>query len=166
VAGLVHLARRFAGSLSPRPLDPVDDDWARRHLLPGEVALWQRMTRADRKHAAGVARVVDERLGPGTSRPVLAAALLHDVGKVESGLGTFGRVAATVAGRRRAASWTGGVRGRIGAYLRHDELGARLLEQAGSDPVTVAWARDHHRREADWQVPVLVGRTLRDADDD
>lgn len=125
MAGPIHLARRFVGSLSPRPLDPADDAWARSHLLAGERALWQRLSRADRKHAAGVAREVVRRLGPGTSRQVIAAALLHDVGKVDAGLGTFGRVVATV-----------------------------------------AWAREHHRAEADWTVPAPVGRALRAADDD
>lgn len=162
----LHLVRRFLGSLSPRPLDPADDAWAREHLLAGEEALWARMSRADRAHAAGVAREVDRRLGPGTARPVVAAALLHDVGKVEADLGTFARVLATLVGRRRAAAWRGGVRGRIGAYLRHDAIGADLLHEAGADPLTVAWARDHHRPEPEWSVPVLVGRALRAADDD
>ena len=89
-------------------------------------------------------------------------------GKVEADLGTFGRVAATLVGRRRAAGWAGapGVRGRVAAYLRHDALGAELLEDAGADLLTVAWAREHHRPERDWTVPLEVGRALRAADDD
>jgi len=168
VAAALHLARRFLGSLSPRPLDPADAAWAEAQLLPGERALWARLSLADRKHAAGVARDVALRLGGRATRPVLAAALLHDVGKVDAGLGTFGRVAATLVGRRRGARWRGaaGVRGRFGRYLHHDAIGAALLEQAGADPVTVAWAREHHRPEGHWTVPVEVGRALRDADDD
>jgi len=161
VGSPLHLARRFLGSLSPRPLDAADDAWARRHLGPGEVELWERMSRADRKHAAGVAREVDRRLGPGTTRPVIAAALLHDVGKVDADLGTLARVAATMVGRSRASGT-----GRIARHLRHDVIGAELLEAAGADPLTVAWAREHHRPEETWSVPVLVGRALRAADDD
>ena len=56
------------------------------------------MSRADRRHAAGVARRVEVALGDEATRPVLAAALLHDVGKTESGLGTYGRVIATISG--------------------------------------------------------------------
>src|SRR3954467_4558474 len=37
-------------------------------------------------------------LGSRADRPVLAAALLHDMGKTACGLGTFGRVVATLAG--------------------------------------------------------------------
>lgn len=126
------------------------------------------MPRADRKHSVGVARLVTERLGAQATRPVLAAALLHDVGKVECGLGTFGRVLATMIGRRRALGWEkrSGLRGRVTRYLHHDAIGARLLEEAGADPLTSAWAREHHRAERSWTVPVEVGRALRDADDD
>lgn len=164
----LHLVRRFFGSLSPRPLREADDVWVRSLLGPGERALWDRMPQADRKHAAGVARDVAARLGPDATRPVLAAALLHDVGKVDARLGTLGRVAATLIGRRRASGWyeQPGWRGRIGRYLRHDAIGAGLLADAGADPLTVAWAREHHRDEQRWSVPVAVGRALRDADDD
>ena len=56
------------------------------------------MRGADRRHAVGVAREVERSLGAEASRPVLAAALLHDVGKIESGLGVYGRVIATLCG--------------------------------------------------------------------
>jgi len=103
---------------------------------------------------------------------VVAAALLHDAGKVVSRLGTFGRVVATLAaacaGRERAASWSegSGFPRRLGLYLRHPELGADLLDEAGSSPLTVAWAREHHLPEDRWTVPVAVGRALKTADDD
>ena len=164
MARATHLVRRFLGSLSPRPVDPADDAWVRDHLLPGERALWGRMPRADRKHAAGVARGVDRLLG-GAGRPVIAAAALHDVGKVESGFGTFRRVAATVGGavaRDRLARGSG----KLGRYLRHDAVGAELLARAGADPLTVAWAREHHLPPARWTVPADVGRALAAADDD
>lgn len=164
----LHLIRRFLGSLSPRRLSPADAAWVRSLLLDDERDLWERLPRADQKHAAGVARLVAAELGDGATRPVLAAALLHDVGKVEAGLGTPGRVVATLVGRRRGGRWAGerGWRGRVGRYLRHDAIGADLLVAAGSDPLTVDWARDHHRDEPQWSVPVDVGRVLRDADDD
>ena len=67
-------------------------------MTPGEAGLWRRMSAADRRHAVVVARRVDGTLGPAATRAVLAAALLHDVGKIESGFGPVRRVAATVAG--------------------------------------------------------------------
>lgn len=167
-----HLAQRFVGSLRPGGPSPADAAWVRGQLLPAEQALWARMSGPDRRHAAGVARRVERALGHEATRPVLAAALLHDVGKVESGLRTYGRVVATlsakVAGREAASTWRRqrGFARRVGLYLHHDEIGADLLELAGSDPLTVAWAREHHRPEADWTVPRAVGDLLKAADDD
>jgi hypothetical protein len=93
--GVAHLVKRFFGSLVPVGLSGVDATWAEEQLLPAEVDLWKRMSRADRRHAVGVARRVERALGAEASRPVVAAALLHDCGKTVSGLGTYGRVIAT-----------------------------------------------------------------------
>ncbi len=172
VGAALHLARRFVGSLRPGGPSAAETAWAEARLLPGEVALWRRMPAPDRRHAAGVARDVADRLGPAAARPVLAAALLHDVGKVESGFGTFGRVVATVVagvrGRATVAGWSGepGLRGRLGRYVRHPELGASLLADAGADPLTVAWAREHHLSPEDWTVPRPLALALKAADDD
>lgn len=172
MAHLFHLVRRFLGSLRPGGPPAADDAWARAALLPGELALWARMSGADRRHAVGVARRTADELGPATSRPVLAAALLHDVGKVESGYGPWRRSIATVLGlvlgHGRAERWRFG-RGplaRAGRYLCHDEIGAALLVEAGSDPLTVGWAREHHMPSSRWTVPQPVGAALKLADDD
>lgn len=169
-----HLVRRFMGSLVPGGPAVSEEEWARGRLLPGEQALWDRLSGADRRHAAGVARAVAESLGAGADRPVLAAALLHDVGKVESGLGVWGRVAATVVGlaggRARATAWEdrSGPVGRVGRYLRHPERGAALLREAGSAGLTVAWARSHHLPPERWDpsIPRDVGTALKRCDDD
>ncbi len=167
-----HLVTRFLGSLSPAPPAADDERWACAHLLPGERQLWDRLSNPDRRHAIAVARRVVARLGSQASRPVIAAALLHDVGKLDSGLGTFGRVGAivvaAVAGRRRVGAWSAhaGWRGRLGRYVRHDELGAALLASAGSDPLTVAWAGEHHAPPHAWTVPGSQAAALKAADDD
>ena len=175
-----HLARRFFGSLKPGGASAADEAWARAQLTDAERDLWERMSGADRRHAAGVARRVDAALsdsdgdgdGVGVERPVLAAALLHDVGKIACGLGTYGRVVATVAGaaggRDMAAAWSSkrGFTRRVGLYLRHDELGGDLLAVAGSDPLTETWAREHHLPANSWTVPADIGAALKAADDD
>ena len=165
-----HLARRFLGSLRPGGPSSTEEAWATGYLLAGEADLWRSMSGADRRHAVAVARRVDRVLGS-PERPVLAAALLHDVGKVRSGLGTPGRVVATVVGAvaaDRTARWatSDGFRGRIGRYLRHPQEGAALLETAGSDPFTVAWATEHHRDPGRWTVDHRPAEALRAADDD
>ena len=157
---------RFFGSLWPGGPAPGDEAWAEAALTEGEVRLWRRMSGPDRRHAVGVARRTAVELGDEATRPVLAAALLHDVGKVDSGLGPVRRALATVwswvAGRDRAASGDG----RVARYLRHDTIGADLLTAAGADPLTVAWAREHHLPESRWSLPLPVGQALKAADDD
>jgi hypothetical protein len=165
-----HLARRFAGALWPGGPNPADERWARQWCSDAEAALWSRLSGPDRRHAVGVARRV-VRAGQ-TDRPVVAAALLHDIGKVVAGLGTYGRVIATAAGLaagpQMAESWSQrrGFTRRAGLYLRHDELGAEMLAVAGSDPLTVTWAREHHLPAERWTLPQELARILKDADDE
>jgi hypothetical protein len=176
LGGLRHLARRFAGSLWPGGPGVAGEAWARQWIRGGEVEVWKAMSGPDRRHALAVARRVAVALGnadgAGVPRNALAAALLHDAGKSRSGLGVFGRSAATLlaagVGRRKVASWreAGGWRGEAGRYAAHDEIGGELLAAAGSDPLVVAWAREHHLPPAEWSVdPVLAG-VLKTADDD
>lgn len=123
-----HLALRFVTSLSNRPPDVADEVWAESRLLDGEIGLWRRMSNQDRRHSAKVARrFVAER--PDATRAEVAGALLHDVGKVECGLGTWGRVVASVVGPRTE---------RFRRYHDHEHIGSVLAEAAGSEPVTVA----------------------------
>jgi len=171
VKRLLHLVRRFFASLLPIGPRAVDDAWARDQLSEPEQELWSRMARVDRRHSERVARRVEEELGEGATRPVLAAALLHDVGKTIPDLGTFGRVVATlsgmVAGEDTAHQWvqTRGFTRRVGQYVLYPELGVDLLELADSDELVIAWSREHHLPEADWTVPADLGRALQAADD-
>ncbi len=164
---IVHLAKRFFGSLSRRPPAPADEAWARDALTPGERALWAQMSNADRRHAIGVARHAVDALGPEqATRPMRAAALLHDVGKISSGFGPFARAGATVwAGLRGRARVAAGD-SRVARYLRHDSIGAAMLLDAGSDSLTVSWAAEHHRPRRDWTLPAEVADALKAADDD
>jgi hypothetical protein len=172
---LRHLAGRFFGALDPRGPDPQEERWALGWLRPGEQDLWRRMSGPDRRHAAGVARDVRALLDPpAPGREVMASALLHDVGKVESGLGTFARVGVTVAaigmGRDRLRVVPGHPAGRgrrrVSDYLDHDRIGAKLLAGAGSDPTTVAWAAEHHLPPERWSLDRRVADALKAADGD
>jgi hypothetical protein len=173
-----HRARRFVRSLVSTAPAPEDEAWARAQLTEGEVAVFARQPAVDRRHAIAVARSVAahlDRIGLNPEDPqarwVLAAALTHDVGKSVSGLGTYGRVVATlsgwIGGHDMADHWadTRGFTRRVGLYLNYPALGADLLAMAGSDPRVVAWAREHHLPEEEWTVPVEAGRLLAAADD-
>ena len=168
---LLHLVRRFFASLLPVGPKPGDDAWAREHLTEAEQELWSRMAKVDRRHSAAVARKVVADLDDRATKPVVAAALLHDIGKTIPHLGTYGRVAATlsemVAGEGPARRWvlTKGYTRRIGQYVLYPELGVDLLRMAGSDDLVIAWSRQHHLPEADWTIDPELGRALQVADD-
>jgi HD domain len=174
-----HLSARFFGALLPLGPRSDDESWALAHLTDGERELWYRMSGPDRRHAVRVARDTMSLLGGEEDRrDVIAAALLHDVGKVEASLGTFARVAVTfsaiVFGRLRMLHWAGDETGspvsrwrtRIGLYLTHDKLGAELLGRAGSQKLTVSWAEEHHLAPEKWTVDARIGTALKTADGD
>ncbi|HET9731861.1 MAG TPA: HD domain-containing protein [Acidimicrobiales bacterium] len=166
-----HLASRFFVSLWPAGPSRTDTAWAHATLTRSEADLWDRMSAPDRRHSVAVARRVAGAIGA-RDPTVLSAALLHDVGKVASGLGTFARAAVTVAGlatgRRRAAAWAAsrGWRRRAGLYLRHPEEGSAMLEEAGSAPLVVRWAAEHHMPPERWTVARELAVALKAADDD
>ncbi len=175
-----HLTKRFFASLSDERPSSTEDHWIREFLLPGEADLWARMSAPDQRHSVEVARKVVARM-PDVDRPVMGAAILHDVGKLVCGYRTFARVGATlfwglVPRRRRgrlANHWGSGsglarmaaVR-RLAEYRLHPELGRDLLEQAGSDEFTSQWAAQHHTPTDDWTVDAELGLVLKDCDDD
>jgi hypothetical protein len=101
-----------------------------------------------------------------------AAALLHDVGKLDAGLGVVGRSAATVmgavAGPARIDRWaqTSGFRRRAAWYLHHDDRGADRIRAAGGRDQAARWASAHHHRSR-WPasgVPITVAEALEAAD--
>ena len=122
-----HLVARFVTSLPPTPPTVDDEIWADDHLLASERSLWVQLSNQDRRHSVGVARRFAG-FHQEATRAEIAGALLHDVGKIECQLGTFGRVVATLVGPRTE---------RFALYHDHEEIGARLAADAGSDPATV-----------------------------
>jgi hypothetical protein len=163
----LHLARRFVRALWPGPPGEPDVEWVAGILEPAELALWRSLPNHERRYTIRVAKLVEARLA-GTEyagQPRwLAVALLHDVGKLDSGLGLAGRVIATAAGaiapRLRRSP------GRIGRYLRHDELGAERIRSVGGRDEAARWALAHHDRSrwAATRLPVPVARALEAAD--
>ena len=171
-----HLAGRFFGTLRPGGPSPEDGAWVETILEPAEYALWARQPGHDRRHTAEVARQVEAALagGPhaGDSRWP-ACALLHDIGKLASGLGIPARVLATLVGRATGGAAPGweerpGLRRRIARYLRHAEIGADLIRRAGGRDEVAHWAAAHHDRSRldPHLLPAPVVYALADADQD
>lgn len=177
-AGATHLVSRFFASVVARPVSETDQAWVAQHLAPSEYDVWLRLGRADRAESVRTGRRAEEAFARGDARcddagAWIAAALLHDVGKLDARFGPVRRALATLAGRiggrYTAVRWahlTHGQRRRAGLYLRHAELGAHRLELAGARPEAVTWARVHHEPEH-WRtagVPHPVGALLARAD--
>lgn len=156
-ADLPHLAGRFFRSLDPRAPESAEEGWAAARLPPQLLALWLSQRPIDRRHTLAVARRVAD--GPEWA---IAAALLHDVGKIEADLGVPGRVLATVL-EPLARRWPGRL-GAIGRYAVYTERGAAMLAAVDADPRVAAWAREHHLPPEEWSVPAEWGARLAEAD--
>jgi hypothetical protein len=134
-----HLAKRFLGSLSTAPPAAEDEAWAMTHLTNAEAELWSRMAVQDRRHSIEVARRFAE-LRPDATQGEMAGALLHDAGKRQAGLGTFGRVVATIVGPRTT---------RFREYHDHELIGAEWAALADADAATVELIRGEGPAAAD-----------------
>ncbi len=154
-----HYVGRFFTSLSRRPPAPADERWAETLVSPEEWQLFRRLSNTDRRHLIHSARMVEDHEPP--VDPVwVHAALMHDVGKFDSGLGVFGRViatvVATVGGATRMERWARvpGWRGRIGRYQRHGEIGAAEIRAAGGPEEAAIWSELHHYPDRFSAAPV------------
>jgi hypothetical protein len=171
----VHLAGRFLCSLLPLRLSARDRQWVGSVLRPEELDLWSRLSSADRRESVGVARRTEATLAgtehAGETRWI-AAALLHDVGKLDARFGPVRRAVATAAagllGPRVVEGWvdrSGFVR-RCALYVFHDQLGADRVRMAGGRVEAALWAEAHHR-PAIWEatgIPHAVVAALAAAD--
>ena len=116
---VAHLAKRWWSSLSRRPPTAGDLEWAKGQLLSGELELWSRMSAPDRRHSIHIARRFVAARSHAT-RDEVAAALLHDIGKIDANLGTGERVVATVLGPR-IDRWR--------RYHDHERIGTELCRR-------------------------------------
>ena len=122
-----------------------------RYLPPPAVEVFQAMPRYDQRHALMVFRALQQQ---GHIEPdLLAAALLHDVGKSVpqgKGLRLWHRVAAVLLHtfwpgslERLAQDKPGSWRWPFFVQQHHAVLGTELARQAGCSPITVDLVRRH-----------------------
>tara|TARA_Y100001936_G_C15725571_1_gene483308 strand:- start:475 stop:639 length:165 start_codon:yes stop_codon:yes gene_type:complete len=50
------------------------------------------------------------------------------------------------------------------SYCIHSERGAELLAEAGSAPIVVSWALQHHNEEDNIEIPQEIVAVLKKAD--
>ncbi|MBI4498333.1 MAG: hypothetical protein HY689_10575 [Chloroflexi bacterium] len=161
---LWYRARQFGNVFRAR-LRPEEEALVRVVLTPAQQRLFWAMHPVARRHHLDVCRALQRQ---GWRDPeVLAAALLHDVGKGH--LGPWARAVIVVVGALapgllaagpRSGRPAGGPRAWLAAHVRHAEDGAALVAAAGGAARTVALIRCHERGGSD---PAL--HALRRADD-
>ncbi|MCJ7550945.1 MAG: HD domain-containing protein [Anaerolineae bacterium] len=167
-----QFARAFGGALQP-----VDMEYAGARLggdlrSAGLLALFSSMPRAEQHHGTHICRVLEQQ--GFSDGDLLAAALLHDVGKTVAPLRLWERVSVVLVERlapRLAAEWADvpagelvpvGVRRGFVVSRHHSAWGADLAARAGASPRTMDWIRKHHD-PVDAGDPLLLA--LQDADE-
>lgn len=170
------LAERAMAAVVRVRSDPADQAWVKSILTAAEFDLWTRLSAYDQSHAVQVARGVQRRLAPteyGSDTLWPSAALMHDVGKLQSDLSMPERVIATLASKamgvaaaRRWASTATGAKRRIGLYLMHGEVGASMIRAAGGREEIAAWTEVHqgYRSLAGLGIPSIIVEALLESD--
>ncbi|GAB4158071.1 MAG: HDIG domain-containing protein [Candidatus Promineifilaceae bacterium] len=117
-------------------------------LSPAEMRLFDRFSPRDQQHSYLVYQTL-LRTGH-TAPPLLAAALLHDIGKTQTPLTPWDRMLPVLVERiapRLAQRWGAGEpRGWRRPFVvrqQHPAWGAKMAQAAGSHPLTVALINHH-----------------------
>lgn len=144
----LYRVRQLLRAAKAPPLSAQEIERVQTVLNRDALALYQSMPRGDRQH--GLAIFDSLRAQGYSDRPLLQAALLHDIAKRSIGLGyragvvLLNRMSHDALARCASAdpnSW------RYPFYLslHHPELGAEMAAQAGADPDAVELIRYHQQ---------------------
>ncbi len=164
---LTYRTRQFWNAL-PGHRQQVKTEVLLPHLSPSQIVLFRRMDVSEQAHALKVferLKATDQ-----TDEDLLAAALLHDVGKVLFPLSLLDRVVIVLGKRlfrRRAMRWSEGTPEKFHrpfvVAAHHPQWGADLAEKAGASPRTVDLIRFHQEASINGD-PLLLA--LQSADDE
>lgn len=146
--GLLYRVRQFGQALAAGPLPPAATQEIVGLLSESEQLLFQRFSFNDQRHSYRVMKTLRE---AGQSDPdLLAAALLHDIGKSKYALPIWARSLVVLAHAFFPGRATGWGRGEARGWRRpfvvknqHAAWGAEMAEAAGSRPGTVALIGRH-----------------------
>lgn len=133
---LAHLSSRFFDVLLYRPLDAAERVTVETWLTPDLADIFFAQPEADQRHGYEAGLHV---MAAGTEPDVVVAAVMHDVGKREAGLGILGRVIASL------FIMTGlPLTRRMQLYRDHGMTAAAELAALGAPPLAIDFALHHH----------------------
>jgi hypothetical protein len=172
ISRLTYRARQFWNALLS-PAKRVPSEVLLPHLKSAQIILFRRMQPSEQVHSYQIFQRLQT---AGQVTPdLLAAALLHDVGKIQVPLSIFDRIVIVLGKRlfRRAAlRWAEGTphgwRRPFVVAEQHAGWGADLASQAGATALTVELISHHHDRpirDLDPQTEELLA-ALQAADDE
>lgn len=146
--GIRYRLRQLRANVSAGPLSDKARGEVSHWLIDTEQALFYRYAYADQWHCLRVLHTLE---GAGYNHPdLMAAALLHDIGKVRSPLSIWDRTVIVMGGAffpGRARLWGNGDleswRRPFVARAKHPEWGAEMAESAGSRPIVIDLIRRH-----------------------
>jgi len=160
---------QFVQALTARPLAPAEWSEVAPILTPSQGALFRKMDANDQRHSLQVMRaLIDE---GETNRDLLAAALLHDVGKSCYPLRLWERPVVVLIRLFRpftAVRWGNGEpvgwKRPFVIYEQHPTWGAEMAAAAGCSSLTVWLIRHHQDRHDTTQKETELLQTLQKAD--
>lgn len=140
---------QFWQAMMARPLDEKTTQEIQTILSPSQQQLFDRLSVSEQRHSY---RVFSSLRKAGNETPdLLAAALLHDIGKTARPRYWWDKVLVVLGKaflRRKTAEWANGeakgLRRPFVVKAHHPEWGALEAEKAGSSALTVALIRHHH----------------------
>jgi hypothetical protein len=142
-----HRVRQFFRAVLAR-VSPGERTIVRDTLSSAQAALFWRMACCDQRHGLDVYHALRDT--GCQDKALLAAALLHDVGKAAAPLTVAHRVAVVLIERvlpgwlARWASDRKDWKAPFAAHVQHPQIGAAWAEAAGSSTDTVRLIREHH----------------------
>lgn len=145
---LSYRLRQFWHNVSAVPLPPTLWNAAAAVLSPAELALFRRFSPSDQWHSVRVMASLRD-LGE-TDADLLAAALLHDIGKTRLAVTVWERSLVVLMqwlAPHRLAQWGSGEavgwKRPFALKVQHPAWGAEMAAQASSRPRTIALIRRH-----------------------
>lgn len=144
---MLYRVKQFLKGLRPS-ISQEEVQFIESYLSAGERDLFDKLPYHEKRHAVSTARTIDMQ-GLCSDRDILIkAALLHDIGKIQSRAGII-KKSILVLTDKFFPTVSCNLSNKLNmfyVYYNHPELGARLLEEINTNSQVVLLVRFHHSR--------------------